>query len=97
MQHQHTQNVEKNVEEFLHEVEGKQKEAENESQKQIEGIIFRLKMEIEQDAKDLSSKRMWLDEEEIESRNTDAEMKVQRKKTLQEDSKQKAKKRVTQR
>lgn len=97
MQHQHTQNVKKNVEEFLHEVEGKQKEAENESQKQIEGIIFRLKMEIEQDAKDLSSKRMWLDEEEIESRNTDAEMKVQRKKTLQEDSKQKAKKRVTQR
>ena len=97
MQHQHTQKVKKKVEKFLNEVEGKQEEAEKESQKHIEGIISRLQMEIEQDAKDLSSKRMRLDEEEIESRNADVKRKIQRKKRLQEDSKQKAKKRVAQR
>ena len=97
MQHQHTQKVKKKVEEFLNEVEGKQEEAEKESQKHIEDIISRLQMEIEQDAKDLSSKRMRLDEEEIESRNADVKRKIQRKKRLQEDSKQKAKKRVAQR
>ena len=97
MQHQHTQKVKKKVEEFLNEVERKQKEAEKESEKHIEDIISSLQTEIEQDAKDLSSKRMRLDEEEIESRNTDAEMKKQRKEKLQKDSKQKAKKRVAKR
>ena len=97
MQHQHTQKVKKKVEEFLNEVERKQEEAEKESEKHIEDIISRLQTEIEQDAKDLSSKRMRLDEEKIESRNTDAEMKKQRKEKLQKDSKQKAKKRVAKR
>lgn len=81
----------------MNEVEGKQEEAEKESQKHIEGIISRLQMEIEQDAKDLSSKTMRLDEEGIESRNADVKRKIQRKKRLQEGSKQKAKKRVAQR
>ena len=68
----------------MNEVEGKQ-ELEKESQKHIEGIISRLDMEIDQDAKGLSSKIMRLDKEEIETGNADAKRKTQRKKRLQKD------------